>query len=153
MIEDYDLELTANPGSGADTTKGQAVTTTGVSYGTKPYEIGPGNDPAIGEPLQAICQFQQNFNNMTSMVIDLINDDDGLGTNAVVVATSGTILLANATVARGAFRLGGIVAPQQITRRYLTARVTVTGPAPTTGRYRVVLQNGAFVIPANAGAL
>ncbi len=158
MIEDLEQELTANPGNGS-TSGGQGQAFTATGYGSRPYDLGPivagaiPNDLAIGQPLQFLYKFTENYNNMTSLVIDVLNDTDGAGGSAVVLATSGTILLANATIAAGVKRLGAYALPQVINKRYITARVTITGTAPTLGKIAVWFQKGTDVVPVNAGAM
>lgn len=159
VIEDIEQELTANPGYGnASGVRGQAFTA-GTSYGSRPYDLGPlfsgaiPNDPAVGNPLQFLYVFTENYNNMTSLVINILNDTDGAGTSPTTIATSGTISLAAAVTSQPVKRLGSPVSPQVITKRYLTAQVVITGTTPTTGKIAVWFQNGTDVIPVNAGAM
>ena len=147
MIEDYEQELTSNPGDG------QAFVATG--FGGRPFDLGvAGVDPAVGEQLQFMWQVTQNFNNLTSATVDVVAADDAAGTNPVVVATSGAVVLANLTTVNSPVRrLGSVVNPTAIAKRWLLARVTVTGTAPTLGKVRVWIQKGAYVLPINKAAL
>lgn len=148
MMEDADLELTGSPGVG------QAFTAT--AFGSRGYDLGVagGADVAVGESLQPVWQVTENYNNLTSAVVEMGCADDAAGTNFVSLATSGTVVLANLTTANSPLkRLGGIIAPQSITKRFLVARVTVTGTTPTTGKVRVLLHKGDQALPVNPGAL
>jgi hypothetical protein len=144
MITDLQNELTASTG--------QAVTT-GTLYGSKPYDLKvPAfgvDDPAVGHPLHVMCQALTNAAGFTSVDIALINDTDGLGGSATVLETK-NFPVASLTVANGVQRVG-VVSPGAIgaaTKRYLTARFTVTGTG--TGQVLVWLQKGDYVTPANA---
>lgn len=153
MIEDYEQELTSNPGTG------QAFTATG--FGGLPMALGAAAgaipiDIAAGEPLQAMYQVTQNFNTLTSAVIDVVAADDAAGTNPVVLATTPSIVLANLTTANSpAKRLGSPIPAGLITtaKKFILGRFTVTGTDPTLGKLRIWLQKGVDVLPVNKGAL
>lgn len=147
MIEDSAQEVTSTPKAG------QAFTAT--AFGGSAYDLGAaGVDPAIGEPLQALWQVTQDFNTLTSAVVDFGHADDAAGTNFISLATTGSVVLANLTAAIATMkRLGNPIPPQAITKRFLCAKLTVTGANPTLGKLRVLFQKGRQTIPANPGAL
>ena len=153
MVEDYEQELTSNPGAG------QAFTAT--AFGGLPYALGTASgaipiDIAAGEPLQAMMQCTQNFDALTSAVFDVLACDDAAGTNPVTLATSGAITLANLTTANTPTkRLGGIIPAGLITtaKKFILAKYTLTGTQPTVGKMRIWLQKSVDVLPVNKGAL
>jgi hypothetical protein len=137
MIIDYEQELT--------TAGGQAVTANG--YGTKNYDQKGPVDGALGAPLHAFMQVVgANFNNLTSLDIAIVGDDDGAGTNEVVILTK-NFLLAALTTALGVRRLG--ILPPGTRKKFLREKHTVTGTAPTTGKIVVWFSKGDDVAPAN----
>lgn len=144
MMEDALLELTSNPGTG------QAVTVD--AYGGSPYNLGvAGVDPAVGEPLDLFYQVTEDFATAVSLAINVIHDDDGVGTNKATLLTTGAVVLANLTVAAGAKRIGRI-GPQQITKKYLGVFLDISTTA-TAGKVRVWAQKGLASSPVNAGAM
>jgi hypothetical protein len=146
MIEDADLELTGSPGVG------QAITAT--DCGSRAYDLGAaGVDPAVGEPLQPTFQVTENFNTLTSGVVEVGHADDAAGTNFVALSSSGTITLANLTTANSPMKRLPAIAPGLITKKFLAARFVVTGTNPTLGKIRVLVHKGAHATPVNPGAL
>lgn len=149
MLLDYGQELTEDGGLNMGA---KALDTD--FYGDKPYDLGsasPG-DAAVGERIT--CYFQvldADFDDITSADISVVNDEDGAGTNEVVLLTE-TVALADLTVAAGVRRLGTIE-PGLITKQYLAGKVRMTGgSAPENeAKVKIFFQVGDDVAPANAG--
>lgn len=139
MILDYEQELT--------TANGQAIT--GNAYGTKPYDQKSAHDGAVGEPLDVFMECTENFDQLTSLDVILVNDDDGAGSNEVVLVTK-NFLAAALTVAAGVRRVGR-VSPGVAAKRYLTAKLGVNGTDPNNGKIRVWFTKGSDMSPSNAG--
>jgi len=138
MILDQNLIVSGSTGGSAiaPSITGQGpVTATAVSTNTidlaQARDIGEGNDLLKLRAFLTVA-----FNNLTSLTIEaILADDAALSTNVTVIGSSGAIPLAELILgARFAVELNprlGTVA--RLGRRYLGARYTVTGTAPTTG--------------------
>jgi hypothetical protein len=138
MLIDYEQELT--------TATGQAFTASG--YGTKNYDQKGPADVGLGD-VDASLMFKvvgADFNNATSLDVALVTDDDGAGTNEVTLITK-NFLLAALTKAAGVRRVG-VVAPGT-RKRYLRAKITVNGTAPTQGKIQAWIGTGDDAAPAN----
>jgi hypothetical protein len=137
MLMDYEQELT--------TAGGQAVTANG--YGTKNYDQKGAADAAVGEKLNAFYKVAvADFNNLTSMDIAIVGDDDGAGTNEVVIATK-NVTLANLTKAKGVQRIATL--PVGTRKRFYRMKFTVNGTAPAAGKIVGWLSSGDDDAPAN----
>ncbi len=146
MLEDSAQELTSNVGAG------QAFTATGFSGNA--YDLGSaGVDPAIGGLIQPLWQVMQNFDNLTSAVVDFGHADDAAGSGFVSLSSSGSVTLANLTTANSPMKRLPAVGPGLITKRYLLYKFTITGTAPSVGKIRGVFQKGGHTVPVNPGAL
>jgi hypothetical protein len=150
MLLDHEHELTEDGGLN------MAAKTLDVAYyGDKPYDLGTTlRDVAIGEgPISVFYQLLgADMDDITSMTIDIINDTDGAGTSPVTLLTTGAVELASLTTALGVRRIG-VIAPGLITKRYLTAKVTMTGGSSPENacKVKVFFQVGSDVAPANTG--
>lgn len=89
-----------------------------------------GRDWATGEPVFPYLRVKQAFNNLTSLQVDIIAADANDLTGNPVVLSTKTILLA-ALLANTLHYLNAL-APGTI-RRFLGAKFTVNGIAPSTG--------------------
>lgn len=105
----------------------QAVTATAAS--TNVIDLGVSRDIGPGYEIPLLIQVVEDFNNLTSLTVDVQTDDaSNFGT-----ATS----LASQTIALASLKAGAKSAIQCIpvgTKRYLRINYTVTGTAPTTGK-------------------
>jgi hypothetical protein len=143
MIQDLELYLTPKGGT----------IFTASGYGSRPVDLeAAGYNPMIGEGLEAYYQvLTANVDNCTSLQFDVVADDDGAGTNEVVLATTGAVVLASLTTALGVRRIGTLnrTASLAATSRYLGLKVTLVGSAPTQGNIAAWLQTGTGAAPAN----
>lgn len=138
MLQDYEQEFT--------TAGGQVVTAN--SYGTKSYDQKGVGDAAVGEPVEAFMQVSvANFNNLTSLDIAIVGDDDGAGTGEVTVLTK-NFLLAALTTALGVRSLGRL--PRGTRKKFYRAKFTVNGAAPGAGsKLTVWFAKGSDISRAN----
>lgn len=146
MIIDHEQELCTSGGQLFNATDGNA------EYGAKCFDLkaaSPG-DPAVGEPLEFWAKVgTANCDVGTSYDIELVNDDDGAGTNEISLVKR-TILLA-ALTANTKHPIGRVM-PGLCTRRYLTAKVTTHGTTPTAGLLTLWVQKASDGSPLNAAS-
>ena len=117
---------------------GQAVTGAAV-VSTNVIDLktpaGVGQQLEEGMPVDLFAQVTEAFNNITSLTVELITDDNSAMSSPTVLASS-SVLLANLTLNKRlplAFAMGGQ------TERYLALRYTPVGTAATTGRIKAGL--------------
>lgn len=135
MILDRNLIVSGSVGGTAvsPTITGQGpITATAVS--TDSIDLSVARDIAAGNDLVKLRALTTvAFNNLTSLTIEIITATDAALTTSVrVIGSSGPIPLASLT----ANQMFVVDASDQIAslgQRYLGARYTVTGVAPTTG--------------------
>lgn len=135
MILDANLIVSGTVGGTAASPSitGQGpITATAVSTNTidltNARDLFEGNDLVKLRSLITVA-----FNNLTSLTIDIIQaDDTALSSNVTVVGSSGAIPLASLTLGKR-FVVEGNPRIASTGQRYLGARYTVTGTAPTTG--------------------
>jgi hypothetical protein len=111
----------------------QAITATARS--TNVIDLGPIKSTIVrdigkGRAIPLLIQVVEDFNNLTSLTIDLqVDDSAAFGSPKTV--WSAAVLLA-------ALKKGKVVVPEHITRgtdeQFLSLNYTVTGTAPTTGK-------------------
>jgi len=111
----------------------QAITATARS--TNVIDLGPIKSPIVrdigkGRHVPLLIQVVEDFNNLTSLTIDLqVDDSAAFGSPKTV--WSATVLLA-------ALKKGKVVVPEHIARgtdeQFLSLNYTVTGTAPTAGK-------------------
>lgn len=125
----------------------QAITATAVS--TNVIDLGvPGtvygssaaqfNDKGKGTPIPLLVQVSEAFNNCTSITVTVENSASASMTSPTVLATE-VILLADLVVGKKTF-LNFL--PQGVTKRYLGVRYTLTGTAPTLGKFWAGITKG-----------
>jgi len=146
MLLDKELYLTPTAGqlfNAADTAS---------EYGSRPLDLlASALNPMVGEPLEAWAMAKgADCNTGTGLTIAIVMDDDGAGTNEVVLATV-TKVVADLQVADGAFRIGTLsrTATLGAAGRYIGAKVTSNGAAADQGTIAIWLQKGSHVAPAN----
>jgi hypothetical protein len=135
MILDQNLIVSGTVGGTAvaPVITGQGpITATAVSTNTidltTARDIFEGNDLVKLRALTTVA-----FNNLTSLTIEIIvASDAALTTNIKVVGSSGAIPLASLTIGQ-LFAIEGNAQIGSLNQRYLGARYTVTGTAPSTG--------------------
>lgn len=126
MIKDYEMELT--------TSEGQDIAGTG--YGSKTY-VQKAATGAVGEALAAMFRVRdEDFDNLDSVELSIVGDDDGAGTNEEVIVKK-TLTLAELTVALGRRYLG--VLPPNPSKKCLRFKYAVTGSNPGQGLLEVWL--------------
>ena len=128
MITDRLLTVSGanNPGSAIS---GQAIT--GDAYSTDTIDLLQARDIGEGESLYMVFTVVQAFNNLTSLAMQVVTDDNS-GISSPTVIGSTTVALAGLTA--GAQFVVPI--PPQVAslgERYLAAYYDVTGTAPSTG--------------------
>lgn len=142
MILDRELYFTATTGQLFD------AANTASEYGANPVLVGPA-DTGAGEKLVALYKVvDANSDVGTSLAFKVVTDDDGAGTNEVVLLTK-TVLVAALTTAAGVVRIGTIDPGTR--KKYLRIKVTTAGNAATAGLIAVWLQPGDDSTPANDG--
>lgn len=96
------------------------------------------NDLGGGGNIPLLIQVTADFNNLTSLKIDVEVDDNTSFSSAKVVASE-TVLLAD-------LKAGKIVSPNVVPigtdERYMRLNYTVTGTAPTTGKVTAGIAGG-----------
>lgn len=129
----------------------QAVTATAVS--TNSLDLRPNGKPIgnvgalvgdVGDSdVEIMFMVTEDFNNLTSLKVALEMDDNSAFSSPTVVASSEAIPAASLK-AGYKFRLPNGI-PQGTTERFIQARYTVDGIAPTTGKIfaGVVLARGS----------
>lgn len=90
-------------------------------------------DWGAGEPIKAYARITQAFNNMTSVNIDVGGADDAVGTNFTSYIGGGQTILLAAALINTLVSLGYINAGRT-KKRFLIAKYTIVGTAPTTGK-------------------
>ena len=99
----------------------------GVPYGAN----GNSRDIGKGNKVCFLAQVTEDFNNLTSLTIQIQSDnDEGFGSPTTILEQ--TIALAD-LVAGAQFALD--VLPRNLTERYFRVNYDVTGTAPTTGQF------------------
>lgn len=111
----------------------QAVTVTAPSTNTLdlgPVASGIARDIGKGKAVPFRLQVVEDFNNLTSLTLDLQSDDN--------TAFSSPKSLWSQTVPLAELKTGKVLLPEYLPRgtaeRYLRLNYTVTGTAPTAGR-------------------
>tara|TARA_A100000171_G_scaffold52760_1_gene72854 strand:- start:1411 stop:1854 length:444 start_codon:yes stop_codon:yes gene_type:complete len=119
----------------------QAITAT--AFSSNAYDtgnvVGGRNLGRTFADLRAVTTIDAAFNNLTSLTVEIGHADDAAGTGFVALASSGAVTLANLNAARKPF---DIPMPDS-TKRFIMARYTVAGTAPTTGKVTTSLQIGS----------
>jgi hypothetical protein len=107
--------------------------------GTPHGAVGPlGNDVGPGEPVPIEVMVTEDFNNLTSMAVQLqIDSDSAFGTAETVY--SETILQADLVVGKN---IAMMYLPEGTDKRYLRVNYEVTGTAPTTGKVTAGISGG-----------
>lgn len=132
---------------------GQAITASAVStntidLGKKPRPFGWVSDfqrdKGEGHPIPIAVQVTQDFNNLTTLTVQLQMADDEAFTSPVVVAATGAIPVADLKSGKKAWGLSRL--PLGITGRYLRLNYVVAGTAPTTGK---IFAGVVFDVPTN----
>lgn len=114
----------------------QAITATAVSTNTLDRAGNTVSFPTLedeglsGPELYFVCTVVAAFNNLTSLQVELISDSNANLTTAPVSHFSKTILLAGLTAATQVVR---VQVPSDDYKRFVGARYTVVGTAPTAG--------------------
>lgn len=144
MINDYELYFTPAAGQLFNATDGNS------EYGEKNVDQKAARYVTDGEGDWAVFYkvVDANSNVGTSLAIALVEDDDGAGTNEVVLLTA-TVLVANLTTALGVRRLGNI--PATSAKKVFRAKVTTAGAAATAGKVAIWIGKNRDSVPANAG--
>lgn len=134
MILDRNLIVSGSVGGTATspTITGQAITATAVSTDT--IDLSQNRDIVQGNDLLKMnVLIPAAFNNLTSLTIEMIQTDNAdLTGNVTVIGSAGAVPLAQLTAGRR-FALEGNPRLGSLGQRYLGARYTVAGTAPTTG--------------------
>lgn len=134
MILDRNLIVSGSVGGTATspTLTGQAITATAVSTDT--IDLSNSRDLFAGNDLLKLrIDLTQAFNNLTSLTIEIIQTDAAdLTGNVTVIGSSGAVPLARLTLG-ARFVIEGNTRLLSTGQRYLGARYTVAGTAPTTG--------------------
>lgn len=128
MITDRLLTVSGSNTPGSAIT-GQAITADAVS--TDVIDLGTARDIGEGRDLFMVFTVVQAFNNLTSLAMQVVTDDNS-GISSPTVIGSTTVALAGLTA--GAQFVVPI--PPQVAslgERYLAAYYDVTGTAPSTG--------------------
>lgn len=108
----------------------QAITADAASTNT--IDLSQARDIGEGKPLYAVFTVTQAFNNLTSMLVEVIVSDNADLSSPVILAMQNTLL---AGLAVGNQYI--VVVPPQIAslgKRYLGAYYDITGTAPSTGK-------------------
>lgn len=105
----------------------QAITATAAS--TDIIDRGDANDVGRAGDIPLCIQVTEDFDNLTSLAIELQTDSDSAFGSATTLFTV-TVLLADLVAG---YQIPVITLPQH-TERYLRANYTVVGTAPTTGK-------------------
>lgn len=124
----------------------QAITASTLS--TNQIDLGVAGTPFDGNqlnqdigkgcPVPILIQVTEDFNNLTSLDVQIVVDDDSaFGSETVVVEEN--ILLAD--LVAGTYT-NTIMLPTGIDERYLGVRYTVNGTAPTAGRITAGITGG-----------
>lgn len=138
-LQDYELWFTAVAGEAC----------AGNTYGSKSIDQKAAADAAVGEPLAAFVQCKTDVNNLTSLQCDLVADDDGAGTNEVVLA-SRTLTLAQLNT--NATFLVGLARPGAGERRHLRIKFTENGTDDSgSGRIAAWATKASDPSPVNKG--
>lgn len=127
----------------------QTIRATGAVLSTDvlawpPTAVPPGESAAFPrdmgsvEPGPVFIQVTEDFNNATSVLVELITAATGDMAGATVLAS------AQATLAqlKAGFRFPLLTMPAGAMNTFFAARYTVTGTAPTTGRITATLGTG-----------
>lgn len=134
MILDRNLIVSGSVGGTATSPSitGQAITATAVSTDT--IDLQNARDLFEGNDLVKLnVLIPAAFNNLTSLTIEIIQADAAdLTGNVTVISSTGAVALARLT-AGARFTLEGNARIGSTGQRYLGARYTVSGTAPTTG--------------------
>lgn len=128
MITDAFLRVSAD----------QAITADAASTNT--IDLGTARDIGEGKPLFAVFTVTQAFNNLTSMLLEVIVSDNADLSSPQIIAMQ-NVLLAGLT-AGAQFT---VVVPPQVAslgKRYLGAYFDLTGTAPSTGKITVDFVEG-----------
>lgn len=139
MIQDFELYLTPAAGSAC----------AGNTYGDRSVDQKAAADAAIGEGLDCFVQCKTDVDNLTSLTVDLVADDDGAGTNEVVVATRSLTL---AQLNTNAVFFIGRVRPGAAEKKHYRIKYTEVGTDDSgTGRIAAWLNKATDYAPRNAG--
>lgn len=116
----------------------QAITATAVSTNVidlgvagTPYDAAAAlnQDVGKGTPVPVLIQITEDFDNLTNVKVAI---ETGATTALGTEILSETILLADAVAGKQTVFQ---ILPNELTERYLGIRYTVTGTAPTTGKF------------------
>jgi len=111
----------------------QAITASAASTNT--IDLSQARDIGEGKPLYAVFTVTQAFNNLTSILLEVVTSDNA-DLSSPVIQSMQSVLLAGLTVGSQYT----VVVPPQIAslgKRYLGAYFAVTGTAPSTGKVTV----------------
>lgn len=87
--------------------------------------------PRRMDPIPMVLRVTEDFNNLTSLSIKLMESDSQNGTYTDVPAASMTILLADLKAGK---KIGWRFLPHTVEKPWLKLACTVTGTAPTSGK-------------------
>lgn len=106
---------------------GQAITASAPSTNT--VDLGPGRDIGPGVPVPLLCQVVEDFDNLTSLTVEIQTSDTEDFANADTLVRS--------TRLAGDLKRGNrfpIAVIPDGTRRYLRLNYVIAGTAPSKGR-------------------
>lgn len=125
---------------------------TATAFSTKGLDALQVRDWGTGEPIKAYARITQAFNNLTSLQIDIGVCDDTSGTNFTSVLNGGKVVLLAALTLNALIPLG-FVSAGAAKKRFMCAKFTVTGTAPTTGKVTCGLVDRDAAVQDNINVL
>lgn len=114
----------------------QAITATAASTNIidlGPIKTGLTRDIGNGNEIPFLIQCVENFNNLTSLQVDVQTSDDSTFATGVTTVWSKTVTLASGLLTTG-YKFNNDDIEPGLNKRYLRVYYTVTGTAPTTGK-------------------